>query len=242
MLIAISAAAAVAAGFAASSSSASGNTNCNGTQSKNVSGNLTVPAGDKCILENVTVGGNVVVDQNATLIDQGAQVAGGVQATKPFGIGIGGTPQNPGVAQNISISGTTGSASGGNNYICNTMIGQGVTVTGTASGAGQWIIGDRDESCTYGPDQIQQSLLVSNNAVRVDVSDNRKGTMPPYMVGIGQSLTVTGNKVIKAAPGVLPAPVVETNFIAQGATCQAGTVMDGDGQHNIVEGTNSGCP
>jgi hypothetical protein len=227
--------------IAASSASASGNTNCNGTQSKNVSGNLNVPSGDTCtIAPNVKIGGNVTVNSKATLIDQGASVAGNIQATSPKGIGIGGTPTAPGsVAQGISISGTTGSASGGNNYICNTNIGQSVLVTATASGAGRWIIGDQDESCTYGPDQIAQSLTVTNNKVRVDISDNKKGTTPPYMVGIGQALLVTGNTVVTTPPY---SPVVENNFIGQSATCQVLTREDADGSRNFFGQSNNGCP
>jgi hypothetical protein len=187
---------------------------------------------------NVSVAGNVMVGQNATLIDEGAQVQQGIQATKPNGIGIGGSPTGAGgVAQNISVNGATGSASGGHNYLCNTAIGQGVTVTATAAGAGTWIIGDQDESCTNGPIHVAQNLSVTNNAVRVDVSDNRFGKFP-YTVGIGQNLYVTGNTV--------SAPVVEHNFIAGSATCQANTTTDSDrgpdNGHNTVEGTNSGCP
>jgi hypothetical protein len=48
-------------------------------------------------------------------------------------------------------------------------------------------------------------------------------------------LTVTGNLVSATSP------VVESNFVGQNATCQAGTKKDGDGTPNKVEGTNNGC-
>ena len=89
-----------------------------------------------------------------------------------------------------------------------------------------------------GANQIGGSMSVSGNQNRVDISDNEKGIYP-YSVGIGGSLSVSGNKVTTTSPY---SPVVESNFIAGSAFCQAGTRMDGDGAHNTVKGSNSGCP
>lgn len=214
---------------------------CTGVQSKNVPGNLNVPAGATCtITHNVTVGNNVTVNQAATLIDQGATIQNNVTATDPKGIGIGGYGGTRGkIENNLTINGVSGQGPGtvthGDNYICDTYIANAVLVENSAAGAGQWIIGDQDEECSGGGNQIDGNLTVANNRNRVDVSDNRKGK-PPYSVGIGHNLSITGN-VVNAT-----SPVVESNFVGNNATCQSGTKKDGDGSPNIVEGTNHGCP
>jgi hypothetical protein len=190
----------------------------------------------------VNIGNSIIVNSNATLIDKGANVANHIQASSPKGIGIGGSPTGSAgsVAQGISISGTNGAGPGtvvpNSNYLCNTNIGQSVSISGSLSTAGDWIIGDTDEDCSNGGNQMIANLAVTNNQDRVDVSDNRKGTSPPYMVGIEQSLYVAGNTVTSTSP------VVESNFVGQSATCQAGTKKDGDGTPNIVEQSNQGCP
>jgi hypothetical protein len=260
MLVAIPTAAAIAFAFAASPSIArfaasngggGGGATCKGGTSTNptiwstnVSGNLTIASGAYCVVTAVNIANSIIVDSKATLIDKGASVSNSITATSASGIGIGGASSTqPGfVGQSISISGTTGSGPGtvdmGSNYLCNTNVAGSAQITGTATGAGQWIIGDRDEDCSNGANQITNNLTVTNNKVRVDISDNEEGPFP-YSVGIDQSLLVTGNLVTTTAPY---APVVESNFIGQAATCQTGTRMDGDGTKNIVEQGNSGCP
>lgn len=220
---------------------ANNNVNCTGVQSTNVPGDLTVPAGATCtITHNVTVGDNVTVDQGATLIDQGATIQNDVTATDPKGMGIGGYNGTQGKIENdLTINGVTGKGPGtvnpGDNYICDTYIANNAVVENSATAAGEWIIGDQDEECSGGGNEIDANLTVTNNNNRVDISDNRRGN-PPYSVGIGHNLSVTGNLVSATAP------VVESNFIGDNATCQTGTKEDADGSPNIVEGTNHGCP
>ena len=105
-----------------------------------------------------------------------------------------------------------GTVNAGDNYICDTRIGHDVNVYGSASAAGPWIIGDRD-----------------------DVSDNLKG-VPPYVGGITFNLYVENNGVTSTSP------VVESNFIGNDAHCQSETKKDVDGTKNIVGGDNFGCP
>jgi hypothetical protein len=44
-----------------------------------------------------------------------------------------------------------GTVTPGDNYICNTKIKNNLLITHSASTAGPWIIGDRDEECSGGP-------------------------------------------------------------------------------------------
>ena len=211
--------------------------NCSGTQSTNVPGDLNVPSGKTCtIKKGVSVGHNVVVNSGATLIDQGAIIANDVQAASPKGIGIGGGGS---LGHDIQISGTTGTGPGtvhaGDNYICATQIGNDVNVLNSASKAGPWIIGDKDEECSSGGNLIGHNLDVQGNHNRVDVSDNMQG-QPPYAGGIGNNLNLSGNTVTSTSP------IVESNFIGDEANCQAGTKMDGDGTRNVVGVQNNGCP
>jgi hypothetical protein len=220
---------------------ASAATSCTGTQSTNVSGDLVVPSGKTCTINpGVAISGNVIVNGGATLIDNGAFIGHDVQATSPKGIGIGGSPGNPGtIGHDIQVTGIMGSASSGNNYICNNQIGNNIVVTGSTSKAGQWIIGDTDESCSRGGNQVGNDLQVTNNNDRVDVSDNKRNVPPTGIVGIFHNLQVMNNAVTKTSP------VVEGNYIGNTAQCQAGTKTDSDfstSGHNIVGGTNQGCP
>jgi hypothetical protein len=222
-------------------SAGSDNVICTSTETTNVPDNLTIPVGATCtIAHTVTVGNNVIVDQGATLIDRGATIENNITATQPKGIGIGGYAGHAGyVSTSITIHGLTGQGPGtvtkGGNYICNTNIGNNVTVENTAGGAGEWIIGDRHEECSGGTDQLNGSLIAINNNTRVDISDIKKGH-PPYSVGIGYNLVVTGNLVNSTSP------IVESNFVGNNATCQPGTKEDADGTPNIVDGKNNGCP
>ena len=214
-------------------------TNCSGVQSTPVPGDLNVPKGKTCtILAGVTVGHDVIVNSGATLIDQGAKIGNDLQATSPKGIGIGAPAASPGsVGHDIQVTGITGAGpgTGGSNYICNTDVATDVQITGSSSGAGQWIIGDKDEGCSTGADQIGNDLQVTSNKNRIDISDNMFG-VPPYEVGIGDDLQVTGNTVTSTSP------VVESNFIGNTAQCQTGTKKDADGTPNVVGVSNQGCP
>ena len=219
--------------------SLSATVNCTGVQSTNVPGDLVVPKGKTCTISaGVTVGHDVVVNSGATLIDQGAKIGSDVQATSPKGIGIGAPSGRPGsVGHDIQVTGLSGAGpgTGGSNYICNTDVGNNIEVTGSGNAAGQWIIGDRDEGCSAGADQIVNDLQVTSNKNRVDVSDNEFG-VSPYAVGIGDDLQVTGNTVTSTSP------VVESNFVGNDAQCQAGTKKDADGTPNVVGHNNQGCP
>jgi hypothetical protein len=236
-LVIVPAGAVVTALVLAALASASNNVNCSGTQSTNVSGNLTVPSNKTCIINpGVTIRGNVYVDSGATLKDNGAIISGGVQATSPKGIGLGGSSTAPGtISANVVISGLTGTGPGtvtpGSNYICNSVIRGNVTVQNSGSNAGPWIIGDIDEECTGGGNQMgSANVTVQGNANRVDISDNEKGN-PPYSVGISGNLTVQDPH----------ADVVESNFVSGNAKCQPSATKDGDGTANIVSGNNTGC-
>lgn len=214
---------------------------CTGLRSSDVTRDLIVPAGASCVISRGTsIGRDVIVGQGATLIDSAGVIGRDIVATSPQGIGIGGfLGQSGRVGRNIVVSGASGAGPGtvsaGSNYICHTQVGQNVTVQNTAAGAGEWIIGDRDEECSGGANILGGNLTVTGNNARVDVADNRAGSVP-YSQGIGRSLLVSGNFVSAAAP------VVESNFIGLNATCQSGTVEDADGSPNTVQGTNSGCP
>ena len=214
---------------------------CIGLRFTDVTRDLIVPAGATCtIFRGTSIGRDVLVGQGATLIDSAGVIGRDIVATNPQGIGIGGfLGQSGRVGRNIVISGASGRGPGtvtpGDNYICHTQIGQSVTVQNTATGAGEWIIGDQDEECSGGGNILGTNLTVAGNDVRVDVADNRAGAFP-YSQGIGRNLLVSGNLVSAISP------VVESNFAGMNATCQAGTVQDADGSPNAVQGTNSGCP
>ena len=113
-----------------------------------------------------------------------------------------------------------------------------VSLTGMANSgaaAGPWIIGDRDEECSGGANQVGNDVQVQKNKNRIDVADNNQGA-PPYAVGIGNDLQVLGNTVSSNSP------VVESNFVGNTAQCQAGSKKDADGTPNIVGISNQGCP
>jgi hypothetical protein len=207
--------------------------NCSGVQSTNVSGNLTVPSGKTCTINHgVKIGGDVIVNSAATLIDKGAAVGGNVTGSSPKGIGIGGSGSIGGDVALSGVSGTgPGTVTAGSNYICATSIKGNLTVQTSTSKAGPWIIGDLDEGCSSGGNQVGGDVYVANNNNRVDVANNEQGTFP-YTVGITGNLTVQGNAA---------SLVVESNFVAGDATCQAGTTKDADGTPNTVDGNNSGC-
>ena len=61
------------------------NTNCTGTLTGSITGNIVVPSGASCTLSNITVTGNVQVLQNASLTvdatQQPATISGNLQAT-----------------------------------------------------------------------------------------------------------------------------------------------------------------
>jgi hypothetical protein len=218
--------------------SAATNVNCTGIQSTTVPYDLTVPAGKTCtITPGTVIGHDVNVSLGATLIDNAGIIGHDINANQPKGIGIGGS--QPGLVGNdITINGASGAGPGtvtkGANYVCNTLVGNNLSIQHSTAAAGPWIIGDRDEQCTAGGNQVGANLTVSSNGNRVDVSDNEEGQYP-YAVGIGMNLTVTGNFVSATSP------VVESNLVGQNATCQAGTKKDGDGTPNTVGGTNNGC-
>jgi hypothetical protein len=201
-----------------------------------------VPSNKTCTIDpGVKIGGNVVVNSGATLIDNGAQITGSVQATSAKGIGLAGSSLGPGtVGVDVQITGLSGNGPGSvtknSSYICDTNIGHDLEITGDTSAAGPMIVGDTDEDCTRGGNQIGVDLEVSSNKDRIDISDNKKGTPPSSIVGIGHNLQVTGNTVTSTSP------VVESNFIAGNAQCQTGTKEDSDHTGNIVGGTNQGCP
>jgi hypothetical protein len=214
--------------------------NCTGVQSTNVPYDLTVPAGKTCTITHGTlIGHDVNVYRGATLIDNAGIIGHDINGYQPKGIGIGGFGTQSGLVGNdITINGVSGAGPGtvtkGANYVCNTGIGNNLYISNSTALAGPWIIGDRDEECTGGGNEVGTNVTVSSNHNRVDVSDNEEGTFP-YSVGIGMNLTVTGNLVSATSP------VVESNLVGQNATCQAGTKKDADGTPNTVGGANNGC-
>src|SRR5438876_5480597 len=60
------------------------NTNCTGTLTGSITGNIVVPNGASCTLSNATVTGNVQVQQNASLVVDATQqpttIGGNIQA------------------------------------------------------------------------------------------------------------------------------------------------------------------
>ena len=241
-LVAVSLGAAIAtAALAALAFAATTSVTCTGTQSTNVTGDLNVPAGKTCTISpGVKIGNDVNVNAGSTLIDNGAIVGHDINGTNAKGIGIGGSASGPGrVGEDIDIYATSGAGPGtvtrGDNYICDTAVVNDVNVQNSTSAAGQWIIGDTDEECTRGGNQIGHDINVQSNKNRVDISDNEKGTAP-YSVGITHDLTVGQNTVTSTSP------IVESNYIGHDADCQAGTKKDGDGSKNIVGHDNNGCP
>jgi hypothetical protein len=84
------------------------------------------------------------------------------------------------------------------------------------------------------PNVIGNDLTAEYNQNHIDIADNRRGTSP-YAIGIASNLTVLFNAVLATSP------VVESNFVGNNATCQAGTKKDADGTPNIVDGSNDGC-
>ena len=219
---------------------AGGNVNCSGIQATNVPNDLSVPSGKTCtILPGVKIGNDVIVNSEATLIDNAAVIGHDIDANQPKGIGIGGFGSTMGsIGHDVNVTGITGAGPGtktpGDNYICHTAIKHDIEVRYSASKAGEWLIGDVDEECRGGGNQIGNNASIRDNANRVDISDNMQGESS-FIAGIGKNLTVTGNLVS------LITPVVESNFVAGNATCQAGTTKDHDGTANVVDGRNNGC-
>ena len=214
-----------------------GNVNCNGIAPAVVPYDLTVPSGKTCTINGSRVGHDVNVQSGATLIDKAGSIGHDLNGNYAKAIGITGAGSTMGkVGDNINIYGTSGATSTGTNYICATSVGGNASVSSSTSKAGPWIIGDMDEACTGGGNQVGGNLTAQNNQDRVDISDNQPNGL--YGVGgIGGNLTVTGN-LVTATP---PAPVVESNVVGGNATCQSGTKNDGDGSANVVRGANNGC-
>jgi hypothetical protein len=222
-----------------SAAASGGNVNCSGVQSTNVPYDLTVPSGKTCtITPGTKIGHDVNVNSGATLIDSAGIVGHDINGNSPNGMGIGGSGTAMGsVGNDINVNNTSGAGPGtaGNNYICNTKITHDVNVMSSTSKAGQWIIGDKDEQCSGGPNLVGHDLTVEYNNNRVDISDNMKG-MPPYAGGITYNLYVLYNLVTTRSP------VVENNFVGGNASCQSGTKTDGDSRLNVINGMNHNCP
>jgi hypothetical protein len=202
------------------------NVKCEGTAPAVVKHDLIVPKGTTCtIAPGTTVGHDVKVEKEATLIDEGGEIRHDIQAKQPSGIGIGGGGS---VRHNVSIDGTTGAGPGtsGTNFVCSSQVGHDLVIQHSSANAGEWVIGDSDPSlCSHG-NRIGHDLRIQENENHVDVSDNNN----PAKWAIGHDLDVQHN-----ATG----PVVESNTVRHDANCQADRTQDGDGTANTAGGKNT---
>jgi hypothetical protein len=221
--------------WVASVSAAAGDATCSGTAPPNVANDLIVPAGTTCTIgPGSKVGYDVIVNQGATLLNQGGQIGHNIQATAPAGIALGGGTAPDGtflrgrVGNDVTVNGITGAGSGIANFICSTDIVHDVVLTNATSSAGEWVVGDTDpELCRFG-NTVGHDLVVQNNKNLIEVSDNSQGPAPPY--GVGHDLRVTGNT---------QAPVVEGNTVFHDAVCQSNLTSDGDHEPNVAGHTNT---
>jgi len=195
---------------------------------------LIVPQGAQCNLVATTiVGRDVIVEEGANLHDVAAHIGHDIDAYQPQFIGIGGSKGNPGyVGHDVRIDGATGTV-GPNpfNFVCNTNIGRDLTIENSPSRPAVWYVGD-DPRCDGG-NQVGHNLIVRNNQMHVDVSENGTNNGGGLRGGIGNNLNVIDNTSV----------VVEGNVVGHDAKCEpAPGPSDGDFVANSVRDKNEGCP
>jgi hypothetical protein len=224
---------------------APGGGNCaNQALTGTIKGNLTVPAGDSCLLtSNAHVTGSVQLGRGATLIDQGATIDQNLNATDPTAVQIGGS-QTSTIGQSVEITGLSGVGpdGSGDNYICNASVGQNLSVQNAAAGASPIVIGDSapGSDCSAG-DTVGQNLQLQGNAAMVDAADNQVGQNLQVTNNtggvrvdrnqVGQNLQVQNNSAGAEVSG---------NTVSHNAQCSGNQpAATGSGNHS---GKNQGCP
>jgi hypothetical protein len=169
----------------------SGNFSCSSTfppAGSTITGNLTVPGGVVCTLNNVTVGGNIDDKSGGSLLmhggstggnidakgspelvlDQAASVGGKVKAEDTGKLGI----QNASIGGNLDVKHTTGSESP-RNYICGSTIGGNITLTDSTSSA-PFAVGGPNPPCSSG-NSVNGNGSFKNNLAALTVANNAFG-------------------------------------------------------------------
>jgi hypothetical protein len=162
-----------------------GDTKCTATLTGVIPGNVIVPPGATCILNNADVLGNVYVRPTGALwTQQNVKVRGNIQADQPQWIGLGypfGTPRNT-VGGNVQIKKTIfvppPATVGAFNFICNTDVSGDVQIEESSKDA-PWDIG-YSHSCTAGTPTgpaafgniFRGDLQVYKNEQRVRIAQN----------------------------------------------------------------------
>jgi hypothetical protein len=176
-------------------------------------GNVIVPSGATCNLQEATVGGNVVVQPGGRLIiGSGTVVKGSVTANN-----AGTDTASPlGSPQAFSV------------IICNSTIGGNVSISGSAS---EVTVGGNSSGGGCGGNSIGGGVSVSNNHGRVEVSDNSPGPDCHVSAGckVGGGVSVFNNT----------GPVeVNNNKITGGLSCSGNGTISSSG--NTTGGAKSG--
>jgi hypothetical protein len=174
---------------------------CIGTLPPGTYGDVTVPPGATCALNNShTITHDLTVLDGARLRDDGAYIGHDLRARNPAWLNITDALFNVAagtVGHDIHIQGTTGvsPSHGGDNFICDQEVGHDVVVQKSAILAGRWVIGDDDDPAFYGGcgNDIAHDLVVKDNANRVDISGNSPTGGLNTVAGIGHDLKVANN-------------------------------------------------
>jgi hypothetical protein len=202
---------------------------------------LVVPAGATCTLEGTAVvKRNVMVQPGGSLIDQGAEVGGSINANQPVAIQIGAAKQSV-VGHDVKIQGLTGSNLGADNYICNANIGHDLHAEHSAATAAPSVIGDAPD-CSAG-DVVGHDIHSQSNAVKVDVSSSSAGHdihVQNNTAGVNVSNTSSTHDlhVQNNSGGV----VVSNNSAGHNAKC-SGNKPSTEGEGNTqTKGRPKGCP
>lgn len=166
---------------------------CNGTFTGYAPGNLVVPAGDFCLMQNATVGNNVLVEPNAIGLSAlgGNTIGGSVLSPGPIVFDV--RVLNDTVGKDVVVQNTRPGTAGG---ICRSQIGGNVILQNNAgfmnvgSGfpqnvcpdptagnhiAGNLIVDDNSGGNTLGTNTIDRSVHVDSNSGFEEIFRNTIG-------------------------------------------------------------------
>ncbi len=168
----------------------SGTTSCNGAYSGS-GGQLVVASGAVCtLLPGAKLSGNVQVGQGGTLNDEGAAIAGNLQATNAKWISVlgGGT-----IGGNLQVQGLSGAPAWGDNALCATTVKGNVIVQGSAAAA-PVDIGNLGACAGLAPLKVGGNVQVQSDAAPVTVGGNTiVGNL--QVQGDSAKVTVSANTV-----------------------------------------------
>lgn len=193
---------------------------CTGAlEGSTVKGNVEVPMGESCSINESSISGNLTVQKAATLELAHSTVSGNLKSSGVVTIGtVGGSPQAQ-IGGNLQING------GGPLTLVNATVGGNVQIRSEPAGAA--------------PNEICDSTISGNLQIQDNATETIVGEQPPCegTDQIAGKVQIRDNSVAEA-----PAAVIAHTTINKNLQCQSNNAPAGYRQSTVsVGGTIQGC-